>query len=92
MKRGNKISLIAILVIFLVIITPIFLNENKIEECQTSEDCVPASCCHAESCVSKELAPNCNESFCSMVCSSPLDCGVGYCGCIDNKCGVIHNE
>lgn len=61
----------------------------KIIECQTDSDCVPISCCHPNSCVSKDQEPNCEDRLCSMSCEGPLDCGMGSCGCQKNKCTVI---
>jgi len=60
-----------------------------IGKCNVDSDCVPASCCHAESCVAVNEAPNCSGIFCSQVCSSPLDCNAGYCGCVKGNCEVI---
>lgn len=58
-------------------------------ECGGSSDCVPAACCHPDSCVTKEKAPECNGIICTMDCSGPLDCGAGQCGCIDGKCQIV---
>jgi len=56
------------------------------EECTTSADCVPASCCHATSCVTKSRAPACEGMMCTLECQfGTLDCG-GSCGCVQGKC------
>jgi putative hemolysin len=58
-----------------------------------TEKCVPASCCHASSCVLESSAPNCSGVFCTMECrAGTMDCGAGHCGFVDGKCEVIWNE
>ena len=64
-------------------------NEGEVKECLTNSDCVPASCCHPNSCVPIIEAPNCDEILCSQECKpGTLDCGQGNCACENNKCGV----
>jgi len=59
-------------------------------ECRKNNDCVAATCCHADSCVAKENAPDCEGVFCSMECKPyTMDCGQGSCICEKNKC-VAH--
>jgi hypothetical protein len=61
--------------------------ERQYRECLTDADCIPASCCHPNSCVSKDKRPDCKGIFCTMECRpGTLDCGQGICRCIDNKC------
>ncbi len=62
------------------------------KECESDSDCVPSSCCHATSCTSKEKAPDCRGVFCTQICSGPLDCGAGHCGCIKGKCKVVKSK
>jgi len=95
----KEVKLVIVLLIFIsvfVFLSYFYLNnENKeeiVEECQVDSDCIPASCCHAESCVSVNKKPDCEGIFCSAVCSGPLDCGAGSCKCINKKCEVIKNE
>ncbi len=58
--------------------------------CASDSDCVPARCCHADSAVSKNFAPDCKGTFCTMNCApNTLDCGQGAIKCIKNKCEVI---
>ncbi|MFA5173641.1 MAG: hypothetical protein WC438_00480 [Candidatus Pacearchaeota archaeon] len=66
--------------------------EKEINTCSVDSDCVPDSCCHAQSCVSLDKKPVCDKVFCSQVCSGPLDCNQGSCECIKGKCGVKTNE
>jgi hypothetical protein len=92
--------LIAILLISFVIVIFLAYQDNKKNEkninitnsnvtnCEKDSDCVPVTCCHPDSCIIKQNAPNCDNSICTMVCSGPLDCGAGSCGCINNKCQV----
>jgi putative hemolysin len=58
--------------------------------CSVNEDCVPDSCCHATSCTTKNNAPNCSQTMCTMECrSGTLDCGYGSCECTNNKCEAV---
>ena len=93
-KKGIFTGLI-IIVVLLVVGFFWFVgkwNGEDGEECVSDEECVAASCWHASECVLESKAPNFSGSFCSMVCSGPLDCGAGSCGCVDNKCAVVPNE
>jgi hypothetical protein len=97
----NKRLFMVIIILLILLISVIWIiikDRDQITEiiqedlCLSDEDCVPSSCCHPESCTIKEKEPDCESSFCSQVCSGPLDCGVGKCGCIDNTCEIISNE
>ena len=104
-RKGIKVehnkwlfAIIILLLIFLgVVILTIFKDGNEIvgvvegDLCIEDSDCVPVSCCHPNECVIKEKAPECKTTFCSQVCSGPLDCGAGSCGCVNNKCAIISN-
>ena len=70
-------------------------NNKNIEtlNCEVNSDCVPASCCHPNSCINKDNAPSCFQIMCSQNCApNSLDCGQGSCQCINNQCGAIFNE
>jgi len=60
-----------------------------VAECTHYTDCVPAECCHPSSCVKESDRPSCTGIYCTMVCSGPLDCGAGSCGCVNGKCRVV---
>ena len=89
------VAIIILLIFFCSIVWIIIQDRKQIDEivtediCLIDSDCVPASCCHPDSCVIKEKVPDCGGIFCSQVCSGPLDCGAGSCGCVDNKCEVV---
>ncbi len=57
-------------------------------ECTGAADCIPAECCHPTACIAGPRKTPCTI-MCTMVCSGPLDCGAGSCGCIDGRCAVI---
>ena len=62
------------------------VNKNTFPECSVNYDCVPSSCCHASSCVSKASAPKCEGVFCTQQCApGTLDCG-GSCACEAKRC------
>jgi hypothetical protein len=53
--------------------------------CQSDADCIPATCCHATACKSREKATPCNV-MCTQVCEpGTLDCG-GACLCHQGHC------
>lgn len=67
-------------------------NESS-KECDNDFDCVPATCCHPNSCVSIENAPNCRNAICTLDCiPGTLDCGQGSCMCINGKCRAFFNS
>ena len=102
-EHNKKLFWIIILLIILLILVIFSIVRNNKEkavsqnsqnpnpECSANEDCVPNKCCHATECVLAEslLAPVCKDTICSMVCSGPLDCGAGSCGCVKGKCLVV---
>ena len=103
-KRVDKIRVtynkpllfVIIILIILLGVLVYFIVKNKADnnlviekECVNDEDCFASACCHAESCVAKDKKPVCDKIFCSQVCSGPLDCGMGHCGCVNGKCSVI---
>ncbi|MBS3078997.1 hypothetical protein J4218_02660 [Candidatus Pacearchaeota archaeon] len=93
----NKKILVIIIILILLLTLIIYAVRNDDENydfangCKENKDCVPASCCHADSCVNIKNKPDCSNKICSMDCESILDCGVGKCGCVNNKCAVINN-
>ena len=57
------------------------------DACQSDADCVPAGCCHAAACMSREKATPCNV-MCTQVCQpGTIDCG-GGCLCHDGHCAA----
>ncbi|MCK5474741.1 MAG: hypothetical protein KAI53_05025 [Candidatus Aenigmarchaeota archaeon] len=67
-------------------------NGALTSHCSTDSDCVAATCCHASSCVIKDMAPDCSGVMCTEECRpGTMDCGEGHCGCIENNCVVIGN-
>lgn len=58
-------------------------------KCITDADCVPATCCHPDSCVNVKYAPDCKNIICTLECRlGTMDCGGGRCVCINNQCKV----
>ena len=58
--------------------------------CATDADCVPADCCHPNSCTSVKNAPKCDKTACTMNCEAgTLDCAQGSCACIDGGCTAL---
>jgi hypothetical protein len=58
-------------------------------QCNVPADCVPAQCCHPTSCINKVAQKSCDGIACTMMCSGPLDCGAGSCGCVEGQCSVM---
>lgn len=58
------------------------------DACQVDADCVPAACCHASACTSKEKAKACGDMMCTQVCQpGTIDCG-GGCLCHAGRCAA----
>lgn len=58
--------------------------------CNTDNECVPASCCHARACVPAGDRPVCEGIRCTLFCEpGTLDCGQARCGCVNNQCVVV---
>lgn len=97
-EHNRKLFWLIILLIALLAILILFSvknnkpNQNASQECIRNEDCAPATCCHPSECAPAEKAPSCRNIMCSMVCSSPLDCGAGKCGCVKGACEIIPNK
>jgi len=91
MKKRLAILFLIIIILALGFLIYFSIKTDKTQECEVNSDCLTASCCHPDSCVLKDNPPNCSGIFCSQVCSGPMDCGAGYCGCVNKKCKVIKN-
>jgi hypothetical protein len=62
---------------------------QPVTSCTNDSQCVPAQCCHPTSCINSLYRPTCAGVVCTAVCSGPLDCGAGQCGCVNGKCQII---
>lgn len=80
-----------ILVLGVILVSGCIAEEIPEEKyCDEDSDCVPATCCHADSCVNKDFEQDCNSIFCTMECvPDTMDCGQGYCACINNECKAV---
>jgi hypothetical protein len=82
-----------ILLFPLLILGTFLISGCTIRECNSNDDCVPAQCCHATSCVPRSQAPDCSDVVCTQECQpGTIDCGAGSCGCVNSTCQVIWNE
>ncbi len=94
-EKSNNKFVMAVLGLMIILISFVFLSEvgmlNTLEKgCLTSNDCVPATCCHATSCIPRNQAPDCTDVFCTEVCEpGTMDCGQGHCECIEGSCKVV---
>lgn len=96
-------TIIGLGIILIILIIFIVINEKSsntgnnqnnisVRECAVDGDCVPATCCHSDKCVSINKTPECKGKLCSMDCSGPLDCGTGHCGCVSGKCSIVNDK
>ncbi len=99
-EHNKKLFWIIIFLLAILIVLMWFRGRNREidnglvvneKECEKDEDCVPATCCHPDSCTVKEKVPACKGVMCTLDCSGPLDCGAGSCGCVKGKCEIIEN-
>jgi len=86
----NKSWIVAIILAIIALTAMIYYGTmNKAPECNADSDCVPATCCHPDSCVSSANAPKCEGIMCTQECQEgTMDCGQGSCSCNAGKCGV----
>jgi len=94
-QHNKKLFWLIIVLMAILICLAIYIGSEKQKagkECSKDEDCVPATCCHPQSCTTKEKAPKCEKMICSMECSGPLDCSAGSCGCVEGKCEITPNK
>lgn len=83
---------VAIVVIILVAAAVLVILTPQLPEmgCLTDADCVPASCCHPDSCTPAVRAPNCTDIVCTEECvPGTLDCGQGHCACMNGSCQPV---
>ena len=85
--------MIVLFIIILIVLSAINLyfkfrvTEEKDVECVFDKDCVPAGCCHPNTCTGIDKAPECDGISCTMNCEpETLDCNQGACLCVENKC------
>lgn len=87
------IFLIALIASVLITISSTHKETQKIPEekyCLKDEDCVSAQCCHPTDCVNVDHKPSCKGIMCTMECRpGTMDCGQGYCACVNNECKAI---
>jgi hypothetical protein len=68
------------------------INYKENTECSTDTDCVPATCCHPDSCVPVGQKPLCKGIVCTAECvPETMDCGQGYCACTEGACTAVIN-
>ncbi len=78
----------------IIIIATIFLlsctSVPTEKQCETADDCVKATCCHAVDAVNKDYGPDCTGQMCTLDCQEgTLDCGQGKIECIQNTCTAV---
>jgi len=100
-QNGGALLFVIVLLIILTILIASLMKLQKKENnpgntlndstrCNVGSDCVPKECCHATSCVNKEIKQDCGRTFCTQECKQgTIDCGQGSCGCINNKCAIV---
>ncbi len=97
-EHNKTLFWIIIILIILLIVLIYFIVKNKktdidvLAECSVDNDCAAVCGCHPEQCIPIKQRGECPKVFCSQVCSGPLDCGAGSCGCVKGKCQVVPNK
>ena len=69
------------------------IEDETVEQpvsCTANSDCVPASCCHADTCIPVSDGPPCKGTFCTQECApGTIDCG-GGCQCVNGECQAYY--
>ena len=84
-----------ILLIFTVLATTIILASCGSSvpaelACEADTDCTAALCCHSDSAVNKDHAPDCQGILCSADCQDgTMDCGQAQAKCVSGACTVV---
>lgn len=96
---NTKVAIIVILTALLMAAVtfrhfyPGSFHEPQIQECLADSDCTFDSCCHSTGCIAIENRPNCTGRICTLNCApDTLDCGQGYCACINNACTPVYEN
>lgn len=91
MKKALLVILFASVFVLISSCTPRAQEQEPKDAkyCQTSLDCVAATCCHPDDVINKKYAPDCSATLCTAACLGPLDCGAGKIECIENKCVLV---
>jgi len=93
MNKNGLVGLVIVAGILLVVGFFWFVGELNSGGDGKDENCVAASCCHADNCVWEKDAPDCSGTFCTMSCEpGTMDCGAGHCEVVDGECEVVWDE
>lgn len=85
--RWKVVLLLIALLIFIISCSEDIPSDKQ---CTSDDDCVAATCCHANDSVNKDHAPDCSTSICTLNCApDTLDCAQGEIKCVDNQCTAI---
>lgn len=85
----TSVAVIGLFVVVLIFVTSLSFTPSLNQgECDSDEDCVPATCCHPTECVPISQKPDCSDIFCTQSCEGPMDCGAGQCICANGRCEV----
>ncbi|MBT4446844.1 hypothetical protein HOA92_00210 [archaeon] len=58
--------------------------------CEADTDCTAALCCHSDSAVNNDYAPNCQGMLCTADCQpGTMDCGQAVAKCVQGACTVV---
>ena len=96
-KRGliNGTIIVLILLVLGVLFVSFWNDESSsIGDgfCKVDDDCVPKEACHPTNCVLKGQEDSTEGIACTAICEpGTLDCGQGYCSCVDKKCEAVIN-
>jgi len=68
------------------------VNLSEQVKCSIDSECVPAQCCHPDSCMNQDYKTACNM-LCTQECrKGTMDCNQGSCKCVNHKCEAVLKE
>ncbi len=94
--HGLSIFLLLVLIVIVAVGSILILKSSSSSfdapkvSCFKDDDCVPATCCHANKAINRVYSPDCFGVACTEECQKgTIDCGCGRVACINNKCSII---
>jgi hypothetical protein len=85
-----KILLVLSIIAATILVVSCASQVPKEQQCTADTDCTAAICCHSDSAVNNDYAPDCGGILCSADCQAgTMDCGQAAAKCVQGACTVV---